>query len=58
LKTKYTFDNLVNNQNTRAEFMRDYDKLIQGLKKHGYAGIALKHAHNKKRIAEELALLD
>lgn len=58
MTTKYSFDNLVNDPKIRAAFMRDYDNLISGLKKHGFSAVALKHARNKQRIAAEIALLD
>lgn len=58
MQTNYTLDNLINNRKIRANFMRDYDKLIRGLKKHGFNASAMKHARNKQRIADEIALLD
>lgn len=58
MKLKYSFDKLVNSKALRTQFMSDYDKLIRGLKKHGFNSVAAKHARNKKRILEELELLD
>jgi hypothetical protein len=58
MKSKYTFDNLVENTRIRADFFRDYEKLIKLLRRDGHNSIALKHAQNKRRIAEAIALLD
>jgi hypothetical protein len=58
MSTTYSFERLANDHIVRARFFKDYDRLIQGLKKHGYAAVAAKHARNKKRIEQELVLLD
>lgn len=58
MRSKYTLDNLVENKRIRADFFRDYDKLIRALKANGHNAVALKHAQNKKRIAEAVSLLD
>ena len=58
MTTRYTFENLVNDVSIRAAFFRDYDKLIKGLKENGFSAVAIKHARNTLRIADELALLD
>lgn len=58
MKSKYTFDNLVENTRIRADFFRDYDKLIRALKANGHNATALKHAKKKREIAESIALLE
>lgn len=58
MKSKYTFDNLVENKRIRADFYRLIDKLIRALKANGDNVTALKHAQTKRRIAEAVSLLD
>ncbi|KQS73016.1 hypothetical protein ASG39_04675 [Rhizobium sp. Leaf371] len=58
METKYTLDNLLNDKTTREAFFKAYGKLIKALKKHGYNAAAMTHARNRKRIQDEIALLD
>jgi len=58
MQTQYTYDILVNDIGIRERFFKNYTKLIHGLKKHGYNVSATKHAANKKRIAEAIALIN
>lgn len=53
-----TYETLIINDKARAEFFSFYDGLIADLKKHGFAEAAVIHAKNRKRIRDELALLD
>jgi hypothetical protein len=57
METKYTIENLANSKATRDAYFRDYQKLINGLKKHGFISVAVQHARIKQRVAEELALI-
>lgn len=52
------YEELIINDKIRTEFFRFYDGLIDDLKRFGFAEAALTHAKNRKRIREELALLD
>ncbi len=57
MDSKYTIENLANSKATRDAYFRDYDKLIKGLKKHGFITVAIQHARIRQRVAEELALI-
>lgn len=52
------FEELVLNPKARAEFFAFYDELIADCKRYGFTKAALTHAKNRKRIWDEVTLLD
>lgn len=55
---EYTFENLIKHDSVRGEFFSLYDRLITELKSKGYYDAALIHARNRRRIWDEVCLLD
>lgn len=55
---EFTFENLIKHDGVRGEFFLLYDRLITELKSKGYYDAALIHARNRRRIWDEVCLLD
>lgn len=55
---KFEYENLIIDNNARTEFFSIYDHLIKLLKRNNFFDAAIIHTKNRKRIDEELALLD
>ncbi|WP_296076701.1 hypothetical protein [uncultured Agrobacterium sp.] len=53
-----TFDTLVYDRKARDKFFYEYDRLIGWCKEYGYLDAALDHKRNRKRIWDEVTLLD
>lgn len=51
-------EELILNPKARAEFFAFYDELIADCKRYGFTKAALNHAKNRKRIWDEVTLLD
>lgn len=53
-----TYDDLIIDPKAKADFFDFYDGLIADCKRYGFIQSALTHAKNRKRIWDELSLLD
>lgn len=54
----FTFEKLLNDPKSRKKFFQIYDDMINNLKRSGFVESATRHAKNRKRIRDELALFD
>ena len=55
---EYTFSLLASDKNIREKFFAEYDGLIKACKSHGLMDAALMHAKFRKKLLDELSLLD
>ncbi len=55
---EYTYETLVLDTKTRDDFFKQYDRLIEGLKKYKFWESALRHKKNRDRIFNEVTMLD
>lgn len=58
MELEFDYDLIAVDKQQRARFFKGYQKLIRELKKDGWTDCALAHAKNKKRLMEELEMLD
>jgi hypothetical protein len=56
--TSIDYETLVYDFKARKEFFANYDKLIRWCKEFGFLEAARNHQHNRKRLWDEVSLLD
>ncbi|WP_132281522.1 hypothetical protein [Neorhizobium sp. JUb45] len=54
----FTYDELAVDPAKRKIFLDAYAELIKACKKYGFTEAAKAHARNRKRLADDLALID
>ncbi|AYD01717.1 hypothetical protein [Neorhizobium sp. NCHU2750] len=56
--TSYSVETLIYDLKARQEFFDGYDKMIKWGKDNGFVKSALEHQRNRKRIWDEITMLD